>query len=263
MSSVAAEPRPRAPARGGQASGSAASTDALRVVLCGSFRRDPEALKEAFAELSQHYEVLSPISLEFVDPDAEFVRLPHELTQPESVVEARHLDALHAADFVWLFAPNGYIGTSATFELGHAHALGIPIFSDTAPSEPMFASWVTVVDGPAEVNVTQGVVEPGNGLRALQLYYERTAKRRGWADESAQDTLLLLTEEIGELARAVRKAAGIARDGDWEGQDAGEELADVQLYLVHLATILGVDLANAVTAKERVNADRVAKRGAA
>lgn len=235
----------------------------LRVVLCGSFRRDIAALRSTFEVLQLHYEVLSPTSLQFVDLSEDFVRLPHELHETESEIEQRHLDALLGADFVWLHAPEGHIGISATFELGHAKALGIPIFSDTPPAESQFKASITVVRDPTQVVISQSVVEPGNGLRALQLYYERAAGRRGWSGESAQDTLLLMTEEMGELARAVRKSVGLARDGDWEGQDVAEELADVQLYLVHLATVLGVDLAQAVTDKELVNAARVSSRGAA
>jgi NTP pyrophosphatase (non-canonical NTP hydrolase) len=70
--------------------------------------------------------------------------------------------------------------------------------------------------------------------------------------------MLLLTEEMGELARALRKSAGIQRDQGWEGQDVAEELADVQLYLVHLANISGIELADAVTNKELINAERAA-----
>jgi NTP pyrophosphatase (non-canonical NTP hydrolase) len=212
-----------------------------------------------FQSLQERYEVLSPISVEFVDPAVDFVRLPHELHDDESSIEQKHLDALVDADFVWLHAPDGYLGLSAAFELGHAKSLGIPIFSDTAPLEAMYTPWITIVDSPDKIELRQELRAPGNGIRSLQNYYERIARRRGWADESAQDTLLLMTEEMGELARAVRKAAGIARHGDWDGQDVGEELADVQLYLVHLANVLGIDLADVVTAKEAINARRSAE----
>lgn len=232
----------------------------LRVVLCGSFRREPRQLRTTFAELQSVFEVLSPISVDFVNPDDAFVRLAHERHEPEASVEQRHLDALTEADFVWLHCPNGYLGISAAFELGHAVSLGIPIFTDTAPTETVYRSWVTVVESPADVELPQDLKQPGSGLRALQHYYERAAARRGWSGESPQDTLLLMTEEMGELARAVRKMTGLARDGDWDGQDVAEELADIQLYTVHLATSLGIDLASAVTAKERVNAKRVADR---
>jgi len=234
-----------------------------RVVLCGSYRRDQQGLHASFVALQQTFEVLSPVSLAFVEPNAAFVRLAHEIKESDSSIEQRHLDALAAADFVWLHCPKGYIGSSAAHELGHARSLGIPIFAAESPEEPMYQPWVTVVAAPAEVKLEQDQFAPGNGLRGLQAYYERAAKRRGWAGESAQDTLLLMTEELGELARAVRKSVGLARDGAWEGQDVGEELADMQLYLVHLANALGIDLAAMVTAKEAINARRAGDRSSA
>lgn len=232
----------------------------LRAVLCGSFRRDPDNLRQTFNHLVEAHELLSPLSVEFVDNTVEFVRLRHELADAPTDIEQRHLDALTEADFIWLHAPEGYIGASAMFELGHAKALGIPIFTDSIPAEETYRSWVTVVEDPAHVRLEQSLKSPGNGLRGLQRYYERAAERRGWDQESARDTLLLLTEEVGELARAIRKSVGLARDGEWEGQDVAEELADVQLYVVHLSNVLGIDLANAVTNKEAVNENRVASR---
>ena len=232
----------------------------LRVVLCGSFRRRPDTLAETFRELLDNFEVLSPVGVDFVDPSAEFVRLRHELDISATVIEQRHLDAIGEADFVWLHAPDDLIGVSAMFELGHAKALGIPIFSDTEPAEETYRPWVHVVDGPAEVSLTQDMKAPGNGLRGLQRYYERAAVRRGWDDESVQDTLLLMTEEMGELARAVRKTLGISRDQEWKGATVAEEIADLQLYLVHLASRVGIDIADAVTDKESVNEARLASR---
>lgn len=232
----------------------------LRVVVCGSYRKGLDELRRCFAELQHKYEVLSPLSLDFVDADASFVRLAHEQHQSAAEIEQKHLDAIIEADFVWLHAPEGYIGASAMFEIGHAKALGIPIFSDTQPAEEVHRAWVTVVHDPSEIVVEQTMVAPGNGLRGLQHYYERTATRRGWGHETVQETLLLMTEEMGELARAIRKSVGLARDGEWYGEDVAEELADVQLYLVHLANNAGIDLADAVTSKEAVNAARAAHR---
>jgi NTP pyrophosphatase (non-canonical NTP hydrolase) len=101
---------------------------------------------------------------------------------------------------------------------------------------------------------------PGAGLASLQSYYKRTAARRGWDGESPRDTMLLLTEELGELARAVRHVSGLARTQGFEDRQIGEELADVQLYLTHLANSLNVDLASAVTEKEKENARRFSVR---
>ena len=126
-----------------------------RVVLCGSFRRDREGLAATFSELLDHFEVLSPLGVNFTNPSDEFVRLPHESTDSQTEIEQRHLDALIEADFVWLHAPEGYIGTSAMFELGHAKALGIPVFSSHVPNDVTFAPWVTVVASPSEVVLDQ------------------------------------------------------------------------------------------------------------
>lgn len=227
----------------------------LRGVLCGSFRRDPEGLKGAFSSLRREYAVLSPSSTEFVNPGDPFVRLADELDDSVAEVEGRHLDAIAQADFVWLHAPHGYVGLSASLEIGHARALGIPVFTSDAVTDATLSAFIQVVESPTEVsNVLRA--EPGSGLTGLQSYYRRTAARRGWGGESARDTLLLITEEVGELARAVRKSEGLARDTGYAGVDAASELADVQLYLVHLANTLGVDLAMAVTDKERVNERR-------
>lgn len=230
----------------------------LRVVICGTYRKGFETLREDYAALGSRYAILSPLSLDFVDRDSEFVRLPSEVGEATSLIEQRHIAALAEADFVWLHAPDGYTGASAMFELGYARALGLPIFAREALQEGAFQPHVTIVANPNDIDLRQELNAPGSGLRGLQRYYERAALRRGWATESVQDTMLLLTEEIGELARALRKSAGIQRDQGWEGQDVAEELADVQLYLVHLANISGIELADAVTNKELINAERAA-----
>lgn len=229
--------------------------DRFAVVLCGSYRRDPEGLAKIFEILNRDYEVLSPDGLDFVDPEADFVRLPFEMDEEVVAIEERHLSAIAASDFVWLHAPEGYVGTSAALEIGYAKALGIPVFTDTIPVDETLAAMIHLVEEPARAEeVLQP--DPGAGLVALQIYYDRMVERRGWDDETAKDALLLLTEEIGELARAIRKTEGLARSGGYDGVDVGEELADVQLYIIHLANILGIDLASAVTVKEAVNAER-------
>lgn len=235
-----------------------AAATRFSAVLCGSFRRDTDGLRRSLDLLRVEFEVLSPASLDFVDPAADFVRLEHELGESESTVERRHLDAIGHADVVWLHAPEGYVGTSAAMELGHASAQGVAVYADTAPSDPVLASLVSVVPSPEFIprvaDRTDG--DPGTGVGRLQRYYATVAARRGWANESPRDTLLLMTEEMGELARAVRMAEGLDRQQLDSGSNLAEELADVQLYLVHLANSLGLDLAAAVSEKEERNSAR-------
>lgn len=235
-----------------------ADREALAAVLCGSFHRDREGLQATHATLSRLFHLLSPRDVDFIDPTAEFVRLRDEAHDDAVEIEQRHLAALRSADFMWLHAPDGYVGASAAMEIGEATAVGIPVLCSTPPADPILASRVVVVSAPELVSseVLGECSGLGQGLDRLQRYYGTVARRRGWADESARDTLLLLTEELGELARAVRKLEGMARHQPDSVADVGGELADVQLYLLHLANGLGLDLSVAVTAKERVNASR-------
>jgi len=234
----------------------------LSAVLCGSFRRDLNGLRGVFRELQRDYDLIAPSSVAFVDEGAAFVRLPHQAEAAVRDLEQEHLEAVTSADFVWLHCPNGYVGASAAMELGHARALGVPVFAAEEPSDVTLREFVLVVPSPAAVAHAL-TVAPGRGLSGLQRYYHRVSKRRGWANESAQDTLLLLTEELGELARAVRKSSQLRRDGAYPDVDVSQEIADVQLYLMHLANTLDVDIAAAVTAKEAINQQRFEARGSA
>ncbi len=85
-------------------------------------------------------------------------------------------------------------------------------------------------------------------IKNLQNEYRVLSEQNGWDKESVRDIMLLLTEEIGELARAVRKHEGIKRDGKFD-VELPDELADVMIYLIHLANTVNVDLGDAVIKK--------------
>lgn len=42
-------------------------------------------------------------------------------------------------------------------------------------------------------------------LPELQIYMDETCKERGWTKDSYAEKFLLFTEEVGELAKAIRK----------------------------------------------------------
>ena len=198
------------------------------------------------------------MDIAFVRETDGFVYAAHEQHLGATEIERAHVDALRTADFVWLHVPDGYLGPSGAFELGVAASGGIPVFARSQPRDVALASYVDVVDSPQVAIDTvrsEFVADPGAGVRPLQNYYDRASSDRGWDHEGPLESMVLLTEEIGELARAVRVTAGLARNRG-EVLDVGGELADVQLYIVHLANALGVDLAAAVTRKEETNAGR-------
>ncbi len=76
-------------------------------------------------------------------------------------------------------------------------------------------------------------------IREFQELIRRTYYERDFA-RGMEKNYLWLTEEIGELAEAIRKR-------DRAGMS--EEFADVLAWLSTLATILGIDLEEAALAK--------------
>jgi NTP pyrophosphatase (non-canonical NTP hydrolase) len=96
-------------------------------------------------------------------------------------------------------------------------------------------------------------------LKELQAFYAQISKERGFDKETAQDTLLLMMEEVGELARAVRKQKGIKIDDKSKVYPLEEELADILAYLLHMSNILKIDLEEAFWKKEEENKKRVWK----
>jgi NTP pyrophosphatase (non-canonical NTP hydrolase) len=239
----------------------------LSVVVCGSYRRGVDVLARdvaAFADLGCR--VLSPRGVDFATEQAGFVYLADEIGVSPAEIEGRHLEALRASDLVWLHAPGGYLGPSGAFELGVAYMAGVPVYSRDLPNDATLRYFAQVADSPtAAVERAQSELRfrPGAPLAALQAYYARAASRRGWDAEGPAESMLLLTEEVGELARAVRRLLGLSRSSVADELNASEELADVQLYVVHLANVMGVDLAAAVTGKERENDRRARARAIA
>lgn len=232
------------------------TTAALTVVLCGSFRRAPLRLQHDYqALLEAGCLVLSPHDLNFVGEIGGFVFSESECGEDPREIEAGHLEAMKEAHFLWLHAPDGYVGPSAAMELGYAKSLGLRIFASESPVDLVMASLVQVVPSAAAAAAT--VIQapahaPTSAITALQRYYRRSAVRRGWDKETALESLMLLAEEVRELDQALRESRGTPADTD----EAALELADVQLYLVHLANILNVDLGSAVARKELINEER-------
>lgn len=115
-----------------------------RAVLCGSYTRDREGLFRAYDELVvTGCQVLSPQRMQF--DDAPFVRDTAEQGTPPQVIEACHLSAICKADFVMIYAPDGYVGLSAAMEIGFATAQECPVFSRIAPQDIALRGLVKVV----------------------------------------------------------------------------------------------------------------------
>lgn len=93
----------------------------------------------------------------------------------------------------------------------------------------------------------------------LAQYQERIAQlvaERGYDKETIPEVFTLLVEELGELAKAIRKANGQKIGTHSKEHEVAEELADVFWLTIDLANRLGVDLAAAFEHKEAINQTR-------
>jgi hypothetical protein len=89
--------------------------------------------------------VLSPADPRVVDQIGEFVFVASDKVRSIKMVEDRHLECIGASDFLWLVAPDGYVGQSASMELGYAIAHRIPIFCKELPTDGTLQKYVQVV----------------------------------------------------------------------------------------------------------------------
>jgi hypothetical protein len=118
----------------------------LKATVSGSFRRHMVAVNDAVSELNERgVEVLSPADPRVVDQIGEFVFVASDRVRSIKVVEDRHLECILASDFLWLVAPDGYVGQSASMELGYAVAHGVPVFSLDVPGDGTLQKYVQTV----------------------------------------------------------------------------------------------------------------------
>jgi hypothetical protein len=118
----------------------------LRAAVSGSFHRHLGAITAAVQELaSLSVGVLSPADPRVVAQQGEFLFVASDRVGSVRLVQDRHLESIRVADFLWLVCPDGYVGQSASMEIGYAAAAEIPIFGSHAPSDLTLCQYVTVV----------------------------------------------------------------------------------------------------------------------
>ena len=92
-------------------------------------------------------------------------------------------------------------------------------------------------------------------LADYQAYLKTMNAKRGFK-EVVNDVFVLLMEEVGEFAKAVRKAGTVKIDKNSKEHRPEEEAADVFYLLINLCNHLNIDLEKAFRAKEKKNKKR-------
>ncbi len=94
-------------------------------------------------------------------------------------------------------------------------------------------------------------------LTDLQKHLDETCKENGWDKNSVPEVFLLFIEEVGELAKAIRKETGFKGEKIPDNNDnIREEFADVLNYLLELANRFNIDLTEVYFEKHRINNTR-------
>lgn len=101
-----------------------------------------------------------------------------------------------------------------------------------------------------------------NTLQEVQNYIKNVIEIRGFGKQEIEKTMLLLLEEVGELAKAIRKnATDMTIDNNKINHyDTVEsEVADVFIVLASVCNKLNIDLYKSLKDKEKENIKRIWK----
>lgn len=103
------------------------------------------------------------------------------------------------------------------------------------------------------------LVNNASSIDDIQEYIKKVITMRGFSEQKIQDKMLLLLEETGELAKAIRKTlpdASIDYNKIENYTGIEEEIADVFIVLVSICNRLKINLYEAFKNKEEKNVKR-------
>lgn len=98
-----------------------------------------------------------------------------------------------------------------------------------------------------------------DNLDTIQNYIKQVIDIRGFGKQPVEQGLLLLLEEVGELAKAIRKDKTdmcIDKSKIKNYDTVESEIADVFIVLTTICNTLNINLYDAVIEKEKINVER-------
>ena len=235
------------------------------VAILGSFKQYyPEILATHRLFINDGLQVIFPNQSAILEEGVDFVRLESDdpiLTDIE--VETEALRKIGQAKLIYIVAPGGYIGRTVCYEIGRLLGQGKTIYYSEHPKDlPIFVSNKNVLS-PEDFSKrahnnkleAEDYVTPLS-LNEYQKWVRRLITERGFDKETVSEVFTLLVEEVGELAKAIRKHNGQKVYTDSKLHDVEEEAADVLWLLLDISNRLNIDLAKAFAEKEIINSKR-------
>ena len=117
------------------------------------------------------------------------------------------------------------------------------------------------------VNIQQGLLKKlsdKSSINEIQSYIKKIMEMRDFNKEKSSDKILLLVEEVGELAKAIRKnenKLGIDKTKECNYSSVESEVADIFIVLLSICDILNIDLFKVFLEKEEKNIKRTWSMG--
>ena len=99
-----------------------------------------------------------------------------------------------------------------------------------------------------------------SSINEIQNYIKKIMEIRDFNKEKSSEKILLLIEEVGELAKAIRKnenKLGIDKTKEYNYSSIESEIADVFIVLLSICDVLNINLFRAFLEKEKENIQRI------
>ena len=191
----------------------------VAVTVSGSFHRHMPEIKDAVHQLeSLGVAVLSPADPTVVAAVGPFLFVASDLHRSVRLVQDRHLAAVATSDFLLLVCPDGYVGQSASLEVGFALAKRIPVFCTSWPDDLTLRQYVQKVDSITEAVVLfPNVVSTAEGRPSLLL--------------DPDGTLEIAHTKIDELKHALTTAS------DSRQAEIADQIESIRRQLVSLLNV--------------------------
>lgn len=143
----------------------------------------------------------------------EFLFVASDPVTSVRLVQDRHFESIRAANFLWLVCPDGYVGQSASMEVGFAAAVGVPIFATHAPGDLTLRQYVTIVRKLADA------------LRIVAASSRPRFREGILIDPHAS------VEEAHDILQRIEAMLTCARSGDEPSRRVYREMAELQTTL--------------------------------
>jgi len=133
----------------------------------------------------------------------EFLFVASDPVRSVRLVQDRHLESIRAANFLWLVCPDGYVGQSASMEIGFAAGAGVPIFATRPPADLTLREYVSIVPTLPEAVRVVATLPHGRPKQGV-LINPHASIEEAHASLERLNSALLRPSEFGESAQIAR-----------------------------------------------------------